>query len=264
MDADVQGILEGPNHQSTSSAHLHWLVALQFLIVFFSQELESFTDEASRILSFEITENDFDNLLKVMTVLSQIELRAQETEGMFEPLKAEADLLKSYGEDFDAKVYLQVSWLQTRKRTPMALRLLSVLRAAGKVEQSEKIGANHGSDNRTDPNLSKGPDRPSSHFVGRKNEKLSKNVSPESGTYLANFSKHFGSINFVFQFFNATCEDPYERIDRSNRQLNQLRFDLQELKESTAVFNMTQPESTSLEKCIRESRSLKVSIRTFA
>lgn len=75
------------------------------------QELEDFIIEGTHVLQFEVTKEDFDTLLSVMSILSKIKDRSMETDSMFDPLKDTVDLLKQYNVDFDDNVYNQFAEL---------------------------------------------------------------------------------------------------------------------------------------------------------
>lgn len=84
------------------------------------QELEDFIIEGTNVLQFEVTKEDFDTLLSVMSILSKIRDRSLETDRMFDPLKDTVDLLKQYNVDFDDNVYNQFAelpenWLKMKK-----------------------------------------------------------------------------------------------------------------------------------------------------
>lgn len=76
---------------------------------FNAQELEEFIEMADEVMSQEIDKEEIGKLIEILSVLHQIEDRTMETDAMFEPLKDIVELLKSYGEEADNKVYTQVN-----------------------------------------------------------------------------------------------------------------------------------------------------------
>lgn len=70
--------------------------------------MEDFIGQSNKILNQEIDKNEFDKLLEILACLNKIEQRSLETDVMFEPLKGEMDLLKTYGEEFSNHINLQV------------------------------------------------------------------------------------------------------------------------------------------------------------
>jgi dynein heavy chain, axonemal len=73
------------------------------------QELENFISTSTNTLRLEATEEDFETLLKILSVITQIKEREVETDNMFDPLKEVVALLKTYNVDFSDK------WLGIKK-----------------------------------------------------------------------------------------------------------------------------------------------------
>lgn len=70
--------------------------------------LENFIHNSSITLEQEVTNDDYATLLEVMIVLDNINKNQAYYDKMFEPLKAEVDLLASYDMTFDEKIHDQV------------------------------------------------------------------------------------------------------------------------------------------------------------
>lgn len=76
---------------------------------FFKQELEDFVDEANEALKIELNKDDFEGLLKILSVLNTINEKQYTYDYMFDPLREVVDLLKQYNYDFKDSVLAQVS-----------------------------------------------------------------------------------------------------------------------------------------------------------
>lgn len=71
--------------------------------------LEEFIIYATKELSVELTEEDYEGLLQVMRVLNEVRAKQDAgTDQMFEPLRDIIDVLKEYGVDFPEETYEQV------------------------------------------------------------------------------------------------------------------------------------------------------------
>lgn len=80
----------------------------------------------------ELTEDDYDGLLKVMRVLNEVRAKQDAgTEKMFEPLRDIMYLLKEYGVEFPEETYEQVTSL-TLVVTRLGLCLLQLCHKSSK------------------------------------------------------------------------------------------------------------------------------------
>lgn len=72
-------------------------------------DLEKFIVYATKELSVELGEDDYEGLLQVMRVLNEVKAKVDAgTEQMFEPLRDIIYVLKEYGVDFPEETYEQV------------------------------------------------------------------------------------------------------------------------------------------------------------
>lgn len=72
--------------------------------------LEKFIIYATKELSVELGEDDYEGLLQVMRVMNEVKAKVDaDTDHMFEPLRDIIDVLKEYGVDFPEETYEQVS-----------------------------------------------------------------------------------------------------------------------------------------------------------
>lgn len=83
---------------------------LRFTYLFFSlNDLEQFIAYASKELSVELEDDDYEGLLKVMGVLNEVKAKMDAgTDQMFEPLRDIIYVLKEYGVEFPEETYEQV------------------------------------------------------------------------------------------------------------------------------------------------------------
>lgn len=80
--------------------------------IFSLDDLEHFIVYATKELSVELGDDDYDGLLRVMGVLNEVRAKVDaQTESMFEPLREIIDVLKEYGVDFPEETYEQVQKL---------------------------------------------------------------------------------------------------------------------------------------------------------
>lgn len=72
--------------------------------------LEKFIIYATKELSVELGEDDYEGLLQVMRVMNEVKAKVDaDTDHMFEPLRDIIDVLKEYGVDFPEETYEQVN-----------------------------------------------------------------------------------------------------------------------------------------------------------
>lgn len=81
------------------------------LIIFSLRDLEQFIIYATKELSIELTDDDYEGLLQVMRVLNEVKAKQDAgADTMFDPLRDIIDVLKEYGVDFPEETYDQVWW----------------------------------------------------------------------------------------------------------------------------------------------------------
>lgn len=66
-------------------------------------------EEANVALKIELNKDDFEGLLKILSVLNTINEKQFTYDYMFDPLREVVDLLKQYNYDFKDNVLAQVS-----------------------------------------------------------------------------------------------------------------------------------------------------------
>lgn len=91
------------------------------------EELESFIIEATAAMQVELTEDDYDGLLKVMGYLMKVKDRQDTTDLMFEPLKEIIDLLRNYGVEFPEEIHVQLQELPDKWNNCKKVRVIVIV-----------------------------------------------------------------------------------------------------------------------------------------
>lgn len=73
-------------------------------------ELDSFITEGMQIFELNVLRDDFDTLLKIMSVLSQIRIRQKQINCMFQPIKEIIETLKNYNVEISRELRSLVSF----------------------------------------------------------------------------------------------------------------------------------------------------------
>lgn len=94
-------------------------------VLFSLDDLEKFINYASKELSVELGDDDYEGLLKVMRVLNEVRAKVDAgTEQMFDPLRDIIDVLKEYGVDFPEETYEQVRFLKALVESNLKLVII--------------------------------------------------------------------------------------------------------------------------------------------
>ncbi|XP_030760043.1 dynein beta chain, ciliary-like isoform X2 [Sitophilus oryzae] len=183
-------------------------------------ELENFIKEAIAAMQTPLTEDDYDELIKVMGYLFKVKERQVDTDAMFEPLKQIMDLLKEYNVEFPEEVTVQLhelpdKWIQCKKVAATTKQTVGPLQALQVNAIKRRI------------NL----------FEIRQN------------MYREQFKN--------FRFFNFNCPDIYRLFDKTHSQLFELEAERDKLQEQANLFELTLPEFKPLKACRKELKQLK-------
>lgn len=79
--------------------------------------MDEFIKEATAELSKQIIQDDYDQLVRIITYLNKIKDRQAETDGMFKPIQGFMELLKTYGVKFEEDVHALVIVLLNHSRS---------------------------------------------------------------------------------------------------------------------------------------------------
>ncbi|RZC39341.1 MT, DHC N2, AAA 7, DHC N1 and/or AAA 9 domain containing protein [Asbolus verrucosus] len=183
-------------------------------------ELDNFIVEAIRAMQVQLTEDDYDGLLKVMGYLFKVKERQLDTDNMFEPLKEIMDLLFDYGMEFPEEVHVQLQeipdrWHQCKKVAATTKQNVAPLQALQVNAIKRRI------------NL----------FELRQN------------MYRDMFKK--------LPFFTWACKNVYALLDKTNSELTELETEMDKLQEQANLFELTLPEFKPMNHARKEIRQIK-------
>ncbi|XP_076257481.1 dynein beta chain, ciliary-like [Rhynchophorus ferrugineus] len=183
-------------------------------------ELDNFIKEAIAAMQRPLTEDDYDELIKVMGYLFKVKERQVETDNMFEPLKQIMELLKEYNVEFPEEINVQLQempdkWIQCKKVAATTKQTVAPLQALQVNAIKRRI------------NL----------FEIRQN------------MYREQFKN--------FRFFNWDCPDIYRLLDKTHAQCFDLEQERDKLQEQANLFELSLPEFKALKSNRKELKQLK-------
>lgn len=185
------------------------------------QELEDFIIEGTRVLQLEVTKEDFDTLLSVMSILSKIKDRTFETDRMFDPLKDSVDLLKQYNVEFDENIYNQFAelpetWLKMKKTSLHVRQKVAPIQAYQVDQISRRIQL----------------------------------FDLRTKIYRQNFKK--------LPIFTYPCSKVYEISDQVRIELDEMQVQIKSLNNSAELFELNLPDEEMIVQCVKETKMIKV------
>ncbi|XP_037301353.1 LOW QUALITY PROTEIN: dynein beta chain, ciliary-like, partial [Manduca sexta] len=184
-------------------------------------DLEAFIAYASKELSVELDDDDYEGLLKVMGVLIEVKAKVDAgTELMFEPLRDIIDVLKEYGVDFPEETYEQLDVLPERWRN--LVKLATVMKNNVAPLQAAQAAL------------------------------IAKRVA------LINLRLTMYREQFKLkEMFLESCKEPYSQIDKVHQELVGFEDIVDSLKKSCALFDIQPPDEKNLKQCRRELKLIK-------
>ncbi|XP_037954213.1 dynein beta chain, ciliary [Teleopsis dalmanni] len=185
------------------------------------KELEDFCAEANDAMKIELQKDDFDGLLKILSVLNTINEKQYFYDSMFDPLREIVEMLKGYNYEFKDTVIAQLNelpevWNKVKKQAAITKQLIAPIQSY-QVDLIEK------------------------RII------LCDNMA---NTYRKKFLKK--------KFFRAKCENPYELIDEADAEIIVLEERQKQLKESANLFSLQGPDPSKIERCRRDLQLLKI------
>ncbi|XP_070067151.1 dynein beta chain, ciliary [Drosophila virilis] len=185
------------------------------------QELQDFIDEAKVVLKMELKRDDFDGLVKILSVLNQINEKQFVFDNMFEPLRDIVNLLRKYGYEFKDTELLQLNelpdaWLKIKRQAAMTKQLIAPIQSY-QVDQIEKRIL------------------------------LCNNMA---NTYRKKFMRK--------KFLNVPCPNCYDLIDETDLEIVELEERQQTLTESAILFELQGPDPTKIELCRNDLKLVKI------
>ncbi|KAI8425202.1 hypothetical protein MSG28_007025 [Choristoneura fumiferana] len=184
-------------------------------------ELENFIAYATKELSIELADDDYEGLLQVMRVINEVKARVDaETDQIFDPLRDIIDVLKEYGVDFPEETYEQLEVLPDRWRN--LTRLCTVMRNNIAPLQAAQAGL------------------------------IAKRVA------LVNLRLNMYREQYkIKEIFMESCKDPYREMDKVNLELNEFEGLVDSLKKSCELFDIQPPDEKNMKQCRRELKLCK-------
>ncbi|KAL9894878.1 dynein beta chain, ciliary [Glossina fuscipes] len=185
------------------------------------RELAIFVEEANEALKIELNKDDFDGLLKILSVLNTINEKQFIYDYMFEPLREIVDLLKTYNYEFkDTELAMMTElpekWVKVKKQAATVKQIIAPI-------QSYQVD------------------------LIEKRILLCDNMAT---TYRKKFLKK--------KFFNAFCPNVYEIIDEADLEIVALEDRHRSLTSSAVLFELQGPDPTKIERCRRDLQLIKI------
>ncbi|KAJ0173728.1 hypothetical protein K1T71_010877 [Dendrolimus kikuchii] len=184
-------------------------------------DLEKFIAYATKELSVELADDDYEGLLKVMGVLNEVKAKQDAgTDTMFEPLRDIIDVLKEYGVDFPEETYEQLDVLPERWRN--LVKLATVMKNNIAPLQAAQAAL------------------------------IAKRVA------LINLRLTMYRDQFKLkEIFLENCKEPYRQIDKVHLELLSFEEIVGGLKKSCGLFDIQPPDEKNLKQCRRELKLVK-------
>ncbi|XP_039947795.1 dynein beta chain, ciliary [Bactrocera tryoni] len=185
------------------------------------QELEDFVEEANEALKIELNKDDFEGLLKILSVLNTINEKQYTYDYMFDPLREVVDLLKQYNYDFKDSVLAQLNelpdkWMKVKKNAAAVKQTIAPI-------QSYQV------------------------------DLIEKRIIL-CDTMASQYRKRF----LRKKFFHVPCSNPYELIDEADLEISALEERQKSLSESAVLFELQGPDASKIERCRKDLQLLKV------
>ncbi|CAH0400414.1 unnamed protein product [Chilo suppressalis] len=184
-------------------------------------DLEKFIIYATKELSVELADDDYEGLLQVMRVLNEVKAKQDAgTDQMFEPLRDIIDVLKEYGVDFPEETYEQLDMLPEKWRN--VVKLATVMKNTVAPLQAAQAAL------------------------------IAKRVA------LINLRLTMYRDQFKLkQMFLESCKEPYRSIDKVHVELLHFEDLVESLKKSCSLFDIQPPDEKNLKQCRRELKLIK-------
>uniref|UniRef100_W5MKY4 Dynein, axonemal, heavy polypeptide 9 like n=1 Tax=Lepisosteus oculatus TaxID=7918 RepID=W5MKY4_LEPOC len=176
------------------------------------QELDMFVQETEKGLAKRVTEGDYAGLVDIMGHLMAIRDRQISTDKHFKPLKATADLLRSYGQQLPDHVYTELEELPEKWKN--LKKVAFTVKHEVAPLQSNEVSVIR---------------RKCVHFEIKQHE----------------FREQFR--NEII--FRIDVDDPYKLIDKSNRSVSELEREMRKLQETADLFEVNVPDYKQLKQC---------------
>ncbi|XP_026835009.1 dynein beta chain, ciliary isoform X2 [Drosophila erecta] len=185
------------------------------------KELQDFVDEANIVLKIELQKDDFEGLVKILSVLNQINEKQCIYDSMFDPLKEIIDLLRQYNYEFKDTELAQINelpdaWMKVKRLAATTKQLIAPIQSY----QVDLI------------------------------EKRILLCDSMANTYRKKFLSK--------KFFFVPCLNCYELIDESDLEIVALEERQKSLAESAVLFELQGPDALKIELCRFDLKLVKI------
>ena len=185
------------------------------------QELEDFIEQANFGLSIQLSEGDYDNLIKVMEYLQLVRDKQSEYDEMFQPLKEIIAVINVYDVDIPENTILQ---LQELPEKWAAIKRLSVTAKQTVIPlQGQEIG------------------------------KLKAKIDTFQELQ-QDFRKKYQQL----RVFSYNSKNPYELLSNMHLEIEVLELEVAELKSQASLFEVEVPDLEMINQCRLENGMLKI------
>ncbi|KAH9636656.1 hypothetical protein HF086_003474 [Spodoptera exigua] len=241
-------------------------------------DLQEFIAYASKELSVELAEDDYEGLLKVMGVLNEVRAKMDaDTDHMFEPLRDIMDVLKEYGVEFPEETYEQLDvlpekWRNLVKQATVMKNTVAPLQAAQAALIAKRVAlinlrlnmyreqfkTKEATDELLAPLVTKVVpwyEDPCLHVPTNDRENSLHFCDP------GKLDRTAGKLGYVFP--RATldrllrCYEMKWSLLRVHLELSGFEDILQGLKKSCGLFDIQPPDEKNLKQCRRELKLIK-------
>lgn len=184
-------------------------------------DLGQFIRSADEGLQQVVTEGDYAALVNVMGYLLNVKERQATTDEMFGPLRETIELLKFYDQDIPEEVNV---WLQELPEQWSNTKKIAItVKQQVAPLQAAEVSC------------------------------IRKKI-----TDFDNRIVYYREVYKRYKFFKYECENPYELIDRIDKDIDKFEAEMSAIQESGSLFEVTVPDFKVLKQCRRELRMLKV------
>ena len=183
-------------------------------------ELDEFIKTANEGLSIEVSEGDYDNLIKVMEFLQMVKDKQTSYDEMFEPLKDVIAVISLYEVDIPENTLLQLQELP--EKWACTKRLSVTAKQAAAPLQGQEVG------------------------------KLKARIEEYDMKQKEARAKYQ-----QMRFYSYNCKSPYEHLSSANAEIEVLEVHVKELQSEASLFEVTVPDFPLIEQCRIENKLLK-------
>lgn len=178
-------------------------------------------DEANVVLKIELQKDDFEGLVKILSVLNQINEKQYIYDSMFEPLKEIIDFLRLYNYEFKDTELAQINelpdvWMKVKRLAATTKQVIAPI-------QSYQVD------------------------LIEKRILLCDNMA---STYRKKF--------VAKKFFFVPCINCYDYIDESDLEIVALEERQKSLAESAVLFELQGPDASKIELCRFDLKLVKI------